>query len=909
MCVFPVGSVRRFVLLTTVLLAGLSTTLTAQRGGGSPPAAANTAAAKPPVVVTPALVTEGYLAPPENIARLVNAPRELNFSYTAASPGARKYFVHPISDGMPTLEQLGRPHYNLGGFQIEQAANRQRALITRSVVAVDVYDWQAARTTRITAPVGSRMGATSWSPDGTMLSFMAEFPTSTQLWLADPVTGKSRPLGKVSLLATNVTNWEWTADGKAIVAVVVPDGRGPEPKAAPIATEPLVRLNESGKLKTVTSPDLVQSPFEMALVEYHSTGQLAIIDVKTGVARKIGTPKMIRSLDASPDAKLFRVTYLDKPFSYFLPTSSFGTTDVVIDETGKVVYQVSKRPLRTTDPDSTATTPGAGGAGGRGAATAADTGKRSLTWHPYDNAMVYLQLAPAAPGEKNDSASVAKRHDRVIEWSAPFDSTSSKVLYDTKNRVTRTSFSNSGRIMFVSETDSAGTTEFAIYLDEGGKKYEVVKPTGGRGGRGGGRGGAAPAAGGRGGGAAAGGSAFVTKVGSRGMPVVMTSSDGKYVFVQATDTSRAAARDTTKAPHVTVDRIEIKTGTKERIYETDTDLTETLSTPLDDDFTKVIVQRESSALVPQSFLLDLKSKAAKQLTSNKDLMPEMTNAVRKTVWAKRADGHTFRIKVTLPVGYKDGTRLPGMFWFYPAEFADQATYDRGLTGGAAGGGGRGSTINRFATYGPRTLAFLTVEGYAVIEPDTPIFGKNTQPPNDHYVEDLRDDLYATINALDTLGLIDRERLAIGGHSYGAFSTVNAMVHTPFFKAGIAGDGDYNRTLTPNGFQNERRDLWQGRETYLAMSPFLYADDLNGALLLYHSMEDQNDGTDPINSVRLFHALQGLGKTVALYMYPYEDHGPITKETDLDQWARWVAWLDKYVKNPVKDAKPAAKPIP
>ncbi|HZD05819.1 MAG TPA: prolyl oligopeptidase family serine peptidase, partial [Longimicrobiales bacterium] len=144
--------------------------------------------------------------------------------------------------------------------------------------------------------------------------------------------------------------------------------------------------------------------------------------------------------------------------------------------------------------------------------------------------------------------------------------------------------------------------------------------------------------------------------------------------------------------------------------------------------------------------------------------------------------------------------------------------------------------------------------------------------------------------------IDRERLAIGGHSYGAFSTVNAMVHTPFFKAGIAGDGNYNRTLTPMSFQNERRYLWDARDVYLSMSPFLYADQLTGALLMYHGLHDQNVGTDPTHSPRLFHALNGLGKTAAMYLYPLEDHGPASLETQLDLWARWTAWLDIYVKN-------------
>jgi dipeptidyl aminopeptidase/acylaminoacyl peptidase len=177
--------------------------------------------------------------------------------------------------------------------------------------------------------------------------------------------------------------------------------------------------------------------------------------------------------------------------------------------------------------------------------------------------------------------------------------------------------------------------------------------------------------------------------------------------------------------------------------------------------------------------------------------------------------------------------------------------------------------------------------------------------NDNYVNDLRNNLSAVIDELDRLGYIDRQRLGIGGHSYGAFSTVNAMVHTPFFKAGIAGDGAYNRTLTPNNFQSERRDLWEARETYLSMSPFLYADRLTGSLLMYHGLEDQNVGTDPINSVRLMHALQGMGKTAALYMYPYEDHGPATKETLLDLWARWSAWLDIYVKNAGKGEKKIA----
>jgi len=168
--------------------------------------------------------------------------------------------------------------------------------------------------------------------------------------------------------------------------------------------------------------------------------------------------------------------------------------------------------------------------------------------------------------------------------------------------------------------------------------------------------------------------------------------------------------------------------------------------------------------------------------------------------------------------------------------------------------------------------------------------------NDSYVSDLRMNLLAVIDELEKQGYVDRSRMGIGGHSYGAFATANAMVHTPFFKAGIAGDGMYNRTLTPTGFQSERRDLWSGQRTYLEMSPMLYAERLQGSLLLYHMMEDQNVGTDPISSIRMMQALRAQGKVASLFMYPYEDHGPLTAETILDLWGRWTAWLELYVKN-------------
>jgi dipeptidyl aminopeptidase/acylaminoacyl peptidase len=296
--------------------------------------------------------------------------------------------------------------------------------------------------------------------------------------------------------------------------------------------------------------------------------------------------------------------------------------------------------------------------------------------------------------------------------------------------------------------------------------------------------------------------------------------------------------------------------------------------------------------VPQQFLVE--NGQRKQLTNNEDLAPDLTSAPKQRFVVERPDGFKFRVTVTLPPGYQTGTKLPAMFWFYPREYTTQEQYDQPE---------RTYNKNTFQAFGARSMAFLVRLGYAVVEPDSPIVGVQGEM-NNNYVHDLRNNLAAVIDELDRRGIADRTRLGIGGHSYGAFSTVNAMVHTPFFKAGIAGDGAYNRTLTPLGFQSERRDFWQAPQVYTAMSPFFYANNLTGALLMYHGMHDQNVGTDPINSIRLFHALNGLGKTVALYMYPLEDHGPASKETLLDLWARWAAWLDKYVKNPQPPNAPA-----
>ena len=799
-------------------------------------------------------------------------------------------------EGLGNEVKFGKPHYYLGGLQVDYQANRVRSFTTRGQANVEIVDVQNGTRVNVQAPKGATMSGPSWSPDGSKLAYFANFDDATYVYAADTKSGASRKLSERAVLPVLATALEWTPDGSAVFAVLIPEPRMPMPIEPPVAEGPVVRLTGGMKKKTPTYASLMQTPLEKARLEYYTTGQLARIDLKGGV-KTVGAPAMIESVDASPDGRYLRVSVIQKPFSYLVPVSSFGSHEQLWANDGRVVTTLAKRAMREGNAGDDAD----GGAG-------ADTvGRRAFAWRP-GGGLAFLMQDPAPPRNRGagasptdtgdaaqgDSARGPRRKDRLYSWSAPFDSGSAKLVVESDNRIAGFVFSTDGKWAVLSESVNNVTHDYAVSLADPANKHTIFRARGAQAGFGGGRG-----AGGGGGGGGRGGvgdDGFYANPGtvvlrqSNGERLALMSADGKSVYLEGTHYSKDAQAT---APRTFIDKVDVATGAKSRLFESDTSAYESAPVAVDDDFSRFVVTRETGKVVPDQWLRDRTTGQLKRLTANTDVTPDVTNMQRKMIQVTRADGKTLWVNVTFPPGYREGTRLPAMFWFYPFEYADQESYDRTRR-----------TVNKhkFPTAAPRSMEIMATQGYVIVQPDIPIFGVAGRL-NDNYVNDLRNGLSAVIDELDKQGIIDRQRLGIGGHSYGAFSTVNAMVNLPYFKAGIAGDGNYNRTLTPNGFQSERRDLWEARETYLAMSPFLNADRLQGALLMYHSLEDQNTGTDPSNSIRLFHALQGMGKQASLYMYPYEDHGPLIQETLLDQWGRWVAWLDLYVKN--AGSKPAA----
>jgi dipeptidyl aminopeptidase/acylaminoacyl peptidase len=827
------------------------------------------------------LAAEGYITPPDTIMQAVLAPRWLNFSYSNANADG-EWFLQTVSDGLPGIAAYSKPYHELGGVFIDFAANRSRSLTTRNSAGLRLRSLDGS-IREIEIPDGARVSSPQFSPDGQQLAFFAHFDDATHIYVADVSDGDSRAINRNRpVLATAVTSFRWTEDSRYIITVLVPENRPPMPAKPAAATGPEIKVTEKGENRVRTYPSLMGTPYQKDLLEWHWTGQLARIEVENRRITNVGEPTMIRSVNSSHDGEYFRVTRTVRPFAYTAPASSAGRIEELWDVEGNVLDTLDETPLNTgvrnqdSDEDEE------------------EDRRRSMTWAPDGNGLLYLERDPAPDSTEADTAAAPadepqeeeqegrrRRMDRVIRWVPPFGEDDTEVIYETSTQMNSARFSDGMNILFGAERSGGATHNYAVFLDD----PELEKHTitrwdsddfyenpgnllsssfilGGAGEPGGGE------PGGRGGG---------------GGGAVLVSGDGEHVFLRGTQYNEDPEA---VAPFVFIDRVDIRTGEKTRIYEGDNDgVYETPVRALDLEGGRFLVRRESPTEIEQDFIRE--GDQLTQITENVDFTPDLTRARKERFKVTRPDGFSFPVTVTLPESFRPGNPLPAMFWFYPREYTDQESYDERF---------RNYNKNTFQGFGTRSMAFLTRLGYAVIEPESPIVG-DEGVMNDNYVHDLRTNLSVVIDTIVARGWVDRGRIAIGGHSYGAFSTANAMVHTPFFKAGIAGDGNYNRTLTPMSFQSERRYLWQAPQVYLGMSPFLYANNLTGALLMYHGLKDQNVGTFTIHSPRMFEALNALGKDAAMYLYPEEAHGPATEETNLDLWARWVAWLDKWVKNP------------
>jgi len=385
------GVTRRLVRFApALLLALLPLTLTAQQQPAAPGGAKASWADE-------ILKTESYVTPPPEVADAVLIPRYLNISLTNASPD-KKWFVDEISDGPVLMKTFSKPFHELGGVFIDFKANRARALTVRNNIGIQIISAADGTKKALQIPAGARVSNATWSPDGKAVAYLVHTEEATHIWMTDIAANKPVQITKTPVLATLVSSFEFTQDGRQITAVLAPDARAPMPQAPAAPGGPVVKIADADKNRLRTFPSLMTTPHEKALLEWHATGQLAMIDVQTRTVRKVGAPAMIRSLDASPDGKYVRVTRMVKPFSYDVPVSNVGSIEEVWDLDGKALAKLNERPINlgvqddTQPPDPTAA-PGGGRGGNQNQA-----GPRELAWRTDGQGLTYLEQEPAPAG-------------------------------------------------------------------------------------------------------------------------------------------------------------------------------------------------------------------------------------------------------------------------------------------------------------------------------------------------------------------------------------------------------------------------------------------------------------------------------------------------------------------------------
>jgi dipeptidyl aminopeptidase/acylaminoacyl peptidase len=745
----------------------------------------------------------------------------------------------------PTIAELSQPILRLAGARVNPKTNGPQR--TANIYAITLKKISDGTEIKVNVPPAANLSNIHFAPDGAHLSFLNTKATGIELWIADTATGRARLISGLDRLnATTGDPCDWLHDNKTLICQFVPSGRGPAPAEPTVPMGPNIQENVGKAAPAATYEDMLKTAHDDALFEYYFTSQIAAIDSATGRRTPIGRPGIFDSVTPSPGGDYLLVTRIKRPFSHLIPMGGFPEDVEVWTRGGQLAKKVADLPSREGVP-----------------LTGVQAGPRGIHWRQDQPATVLW--AEALDG--GDLKNKVPFRDKVMSLAAPFNSQPAEIA-KTEWRYGGISFTEKG-VALLSESDRAtrhvrtwviASTPRKLWDRRQDAAYEnpgtpVIRRDSGSGGFGGGGGGF-----GGGGGAGA----------------IMQSGD--YIFLTGQGSSPEGDRPF-------IDRLNLKTFETERLFRSDAKAYETVVAPLDDEGKTILTRYETPAEPPNYYVRDLNSNSRRPVTDFKDPQPQLRGVTHHFITYQRKDGVKLSATLYLPPGYKPGTRLPVIIWAYPREFGDPDSASQ-ITGSA----------NRFTIVSGYSHLFLLLSGYAILDnPTMPIIGPG-ETANDHYVEQLVSSAEAAIDKVVDMGIGDRDRIGVGGHSYGAFMTANLLAHSRLFRAGFAESGAYNRSLTPFGFQSERRTFWEVPDLYAKMSPFWYANKVKDPILLMHGEADDNSGTFPIQSERFYMALKGQGATVRYITLPFEAHGYAGRETLLHILAERINWFDKYVKN-------------
>lgn len=750
--------------------------------------------------------------------------------------------VSPQSDAMllidykahPSVELLSRPILRLAGIRIDPAIkNRQRM---SQLVGYTLLRTETNERVKINAPSDGRILQPAWSNDGKRIAFRHDLEDGTELWIADAGTGEARAVPGIRLNDILGSPLSWLSDNIHLLVKVIPEGAKEAPKTPKVPIGPNVDETSGKVAKVMTYQDMLRTPHDEDLFDYYGRAQLAIVDATTGRAMNLGEPGLIMSADFSPDGKYILVEKLKRPFSYRVPYYYFARTTEVWDRNGAVKRVIADLPISDDIPTQ-----------------GEPLGPRNVIWQQLKDAT--LLWIEALDG--GDPMRKAEHRDKIMRLEAPFAAEAREVM-KIKHRFSAIDFTAKEDKLLLTEYDRDRRWQTTWHLDM--DKPEQTKK-------------------------------MIVDISVNdayndpGNPVYKTSPDGMTVLHQDGDWIYLSASGASEAgDRPRFDMLNLRTLEKKNLFRSGENSLERLVAFAGKEKGRIITRHESKTEPPNYFLTDLKTKARRALTDFRDPAPRLTGLKKEILKYYRKDGVPLSGTFYLPPGYAEGSKLPLVIWAYPLEYSDPST----------AGQVRGSA-NSFTFFRGTTPLFFLTQGYAVLMDATmPVVG-DPETMNETFVEQITSAGRAAIDKLDSTGTIDRNRVLVMGHSYGAFMTANLLAHSDDFAAGIARSGAYNRTLTPFGFQSERRSFWEARETYMKLSPFTYADKINEPLLMIHGDADNNPGTFTMQSERLFQAIKGNGGTSRLVLLPYESHGYTGRESVLHTLAEMFDWADKYVK--------------
>ena len=779
-----------------------------------------------------------YQKPPKEILELVDID-PTPYLYMDAE-GDKGVFIS--RDAFKSLEDLAQDEVRLGGLRIDPATNgKSRKTYYKAIAIQNLKSGEKQEAKNL--PENPRLSDFRWSPDQAYFTFTNTNASGIALWVMNAETAVCKQLTPYNLNAVFGAPYDWCPDNASLLVFSLPENRVVvDEKTMPKG--PIVQETTGSKAPVRTYQDLLSNKKDEALFEYYATSEVLKIDLE-GNSNSFMPAAIYNNINYSPDGKMILVNTIQKPFSYIVPYYRFPVNSTIHDASGAKVQDFYKKPLIEELPKGF---------------DAVHTGKRYIYWRADQDATLYWAEAQDEGDPEND----VPHRDYVYQQDltkkgkptllAPVKNRYRGIVWGNKNlailkdgywktrRAGMYMFNPSKKPMEIDEIVERSSQD--LYSDPG--DFETTRTDNGR------------------------------------YSTLKFSKDGKKLYLQGEGYSPEGNKPF-------LDAFIIKTKETERLWQADGESTyEQIMRVVDWDDLTFITRIESNNEFPNYYFRNVATEKLDKITDFKNPYASFNEVHKEKIEYKRADGVDLSGTLYLPASYDAETdgRLPVFMWAYPREYKN-----------ASEAGQIKDSPHKFTRLFYGSAVYWAARGYAVLDNASfPIIGEGDTEPNDQFIEQLVGNGKAAIDALDELNVADRDRVAVGGHSYGAFMTANLLAHCDLFAAGIARSGAYNRTLTPFGFQLEERTFWDDPDLYMGMSPFTHADKINQPLLLIHGDADNNPGTFTLQSERLYGAIKGLGGTSRLVLLPFESHGYAAKDNILHMLWEMDEWLEKHVKN-------------